>query len=288
MAIFWFIMLALLLAGVIYVTTKAYRRLRRLKRLAHWQGEELERRALEVRQLLDSNQKLLHERQRMLSFASHDLKGPFNRIFALTELFSLTTPLTAEQKDYLNKIQQINTDGMNMVRNLVENQRLEERGLTVEAAPVDMAELVRAVVAEHRDTASKKNQQLQVETPPQLMAITDKAHVTRILHNLLSNAIKFSQQGKNVFVEVGTKSGGWIIKVRDEGPGIKPEDEPRMYQKFQKLSARPTGGEASTGLGLWVARTLAEKLNLTLYCASSPGQGAEFCLETTQPPAGAT
>jgi len=282
MAIFWLTLLLISIALVVFFFGRTYRRLRRLRKLSHWQGEELERRSIELRLLQENYQKLQFERQRMLSFVSHDLKGPFNRIYALVQLFSLSPSLTDEQKDYLNKIQQINLDGMNMVRNLVENQRLEEKALTLETAPINLCDVIEAVAGQHREAAEKKKQKLYVELPTSAIAATDEAHLTRILDNLVSNAIKFSPLGKSIWISIADEVEQWAITVRDEGPGFKEEDHTRIFQKFQKLSARPTGGEASTGLGLWVAKTLADKLDLPFGFESHAGQGSTFWLKAAK------
>ena len=84
--------------------------------------------------------------------------------------------------------------------------------------------------------------------PENILLETDRSYISRILDNLISNAIKFSQSGTKVWVSTLNREGAVGFSVKDEGPGISPQDQEKMFRKFQKLSARPTAGEGSNGL----------------------------------------
>ncbi len=105
---------------------------------------------------------------------------------------------------------------------------------------------------------------------------TDRVAAASVLDNLLSNAVKYSQPGKQVWVRVWGEQGGVMCEVRDEGPGLSPEDQARLFQRGARLTPTPTGGEASTGYGLAVAKELIEKLGGELGCESVLGQGCRF------------
>jgi len=96
---------------------------------------------------------------------------------------------------------------------------------------------------------------------------------------LLSNAIKFSPPNKNIFVETENGQDKIRIVVRDEGPGLTEEDMKLVFQKYQQLSARPSSGEDSSGLGLYLTKQYVEAMNGTVWCESKPGQGASFIIE---------
>jgi signal transduction histidine kinase len=124
--------------------------------------------------------------------------------------------------------------------------------------------------------AEKKNIVLHDDIAPSLMVYYDRYYSNRIFDNLLSNAIKFSAEGKNVFIKA-SEDGAWVsVAVSDEGPGISEEDQNKLYEKFQTLSARPTAGETSTGIGLSVAKALADKTGAQLMCSSHTGEGTTF------------
>ena len=100
--------------------------------------------------------------------------------------------------------------------------------------------------------------------------------LTRIADNLLSNAIKFSPPQKQVAVSVREKAGAVEISVKDEGPGISPDDRGKLFQKYQRLTSRPTGGETSTGLGLYLIHAMVNKMKGEILCESEEGHGATF------------
>jgi signal transduction histidine kinase len=108
------------------------------------------------------------------------------------------------------------------------------------------------------------------------MVFSDRYYSNRICDNLLSNAIKFSDANKNVFIKAKDE-GAWVsVEVRDEGPGISIEDQQKLYKKLQTLSARPTAGETSNGIGLSVAKALADKMGAQLTCISALDEGTTF------------
>ena len=93
---------------------------------------------------------------------------------------------------------------------------------------------------------------------------------------MISNAIKFSPANKNVFVKLKCESGKGIVEIKDEGPGISAEDKKKLFGKYQKLSARPTGNETSTGLGLAIVKKFVEAMQGEIWCESDEGKGASF------------
>jgi signal transduction histidine kinase len=140
------------------------------------------------------------------------------------------------------------------------------------------------------------------------MVFADETAAKQVVDNLISNAIKYTPKGKNVVVRIlpiQTLPQGLVlmrndierlddlelesvithirIEVTDEGPGLSDEDKARLFGKFARLSAQPTGGEHSTGLGLAIARKLTELMNGRIWCDSEIGTGATFYLELPCP-----
>jgi signal transduction histidine kinase len=109
-------------------------------------------------------------------------------------------------------------------------------------------------------------------------AYGDVGAVTQILDNILSNAIKYSPPFTHVDVLVTSRDGAVLMEVQDQGPGFSSEDMQRLYQKFARLSAQPTAGESSTGLGLSIVKKLVEAMNGTVRCESQSGEGARFTI----------
>jgi signal transduction histidine kinase len=106
----------------------------------------------------------------------------------------------------------------------------------------------------------------------------DPAALDQVLDNLISNAVKFSPSEKKISVTMQRSDTHVDCLIQDEGPGFTDADKARMFHRYARLSARPTGGEPSTGLGLSIAKRLVQAMNGELTCQSIPGQGATFIL----------
>ncbi len=142
---------------------------------------------------------------------------------------------------------------------------------------VDMALLAFRACNFYRHKAAWKKIQINSDLKPDCcFAWTDRVAVAVVLDNLLSNALKFSDNGKQVWVDVQADQDHVICTVRDEGKGFSPEDMARLYQKGVRLSNAPTGGEPTLGYGLAISKDIIEKLGGSLWCDSQPGQGASF------------
>jgi len=277
MVIALLVLSGLFLSTFLILQVRSYRKLQRQTRLMFLQGQEIKKQVLELQQQNNQLEKLNNEKQLIISVVSHDFKGPFNRIFALAQLLSLTGDnLTDEQRDYLGKIHQIVADGLNMLRNLLDNRRLEEKGIELVPEELNVPSVIASLVKNYVVIAEKKKIQIRLEGPPQVLLVTDKTCLTRIADNLLSNAIKFSPPQKQIVVSVWEKEGIVEISVKDEGPGITEGDRGKLFQKYQRLTSRPTGGETSTGLGLYLIKAMVNKMKSDIICESEEGKGATF------------
>src|SRR5262249_52619073 len=146
------------------------------------------------------------------------------------------------------------------VSRLIEAHASEETPLRLTAC--DLRTHCRAAADRGQSAATGKQQRIVLTLPEQAaVGRADAIALDRVVENLLGNALKFSPAGATVeIVVIGRGKGGWRIEVRDEGPGVPAEEEPRLWQKFHRGSARPTGGESSTGLGLFIVKTLADAM----------------------------
>jgi len=241
------------------------------------QSHEIKKQMLELENRNQELQKLNHEKLQIISLVSHDLKGPFNRIFALVQLMGLgQNNLTDEQKEYLGKIQQISADGLVMIRNILDSRRLDDKGIELHPVNMDLSAMVTSLVKNYRSIAEKKKIEFVLDIPEPVFIKADKIYLGRVVENLFSNAIKFSPYGKKIFVNLAQSRDGVALAVRDEGPGINAEDQKKMYQRFQRLSARTTGGESSTGLGLFIIKTIVDKIGGEIRCDSVVDEGTCF------------
>jgi signal transduction histidine kinase len=127
-------------------------------------------------------------------------------------------------------------------------------------------------------------QYLPMQDDSMLIVLADKQAFWQVLDNFISNAVKYSPRGKNVWVRTLSRrdeSGNLVgrLEVQDEGPGISESDMKKLFGKFARLSARPTGGEHSTGLGLSIVKKMVEAMNGKVWCESELGKGATFIVE---------
>jgi two-component system sensor histidine kinase/response regulator len=269
---------AILLIVMLTMLSAAYVKVRRQNFLIRLQSHEIEKKIRELVAQNVTSEQLLREKKQLVLLLSHDLKGPFNRVFALLQLLEMSEGgFTDEQKEYLGKMYQVVGDGLNMVRNLVDVRKIDERGVDPHPERIDLAHLTGSIVNQYRIAAEKKNISLHLKSLDRMEFITDKGLVARILENLLSNAVKFSPSGTNVNVSLSRDDRGAAkIIVRDEGPGISALDQQKLYQRFMKLSARPTGGETSTGVGLSIVHLLVTGMGGEIKCESELDHGASF------------
>jgi len=217
------------------------------------------------------------EKQQIVSVVSHDLKSPLNRVFALVQLLNLDdSNFTDEQKQYLNMIHQVVADGLSMIRNLVDYRNLEYRGIDIRLEQIDVGDFMKTTVRSFVPLAQKKNLRIKLHAPDEILVNTDRQCLGRIADGLLSNAIKFSAEGKEVIVDVKDSGNNVEISIKDEARGFTPEDKLLLFNKFIKLKTKPTAGESSTGLGLFIVKSILDQIGGTIQCETVEGVGSTF------------
>jgi two-component system, sensor histidine kinase and response regulator len=164
---------------------------------------------------------------------------------------------------------------MHTVSQLINNVSVGELKFRFEK--IDLPHMVGRACAYYERFAVRKHIRLTFDDTADVPLIwSDRVAVAAVLDNLLSNAVKYSPIGESVHVKVGTRNGHAICSVQDEGPGISPDDQRLLFQRGVRLNTAPTGGEASSGYGLAVAKELIEQLGGTIWVDSVQGQGACF------------
>lgn len=218
----------------------------------------------------------------VVRIVAHDLRNPVAAMRSLGELLADRHARDPESREDCALIISAADSVLNMVSNVLDSSILEEGGMVLQKTPVDLAVLLHQVVRDHQPSARAKQQRVALEVSGELTVVGDASRLTTIVANLLSNALKYSPAGAGVYVtgERRAKPGGGeeiVISVRDEGPGLSESDHARMFGRFTRLSARPTGNEASTGLGLYLVHQLSKMHGGRVWAESpGPGQGATF------------
>ena len=163
-----------------------------------------------------------------------------------------------------------------LISNLLDVNAIEEGRFLAKLERCDLAQLTVNGVEQNRPNAKRKEIGLQFHPAGEFPIRADAAAATQILDNLISNAVKYSPHRTTVSIRAYVERGHACVTVKDEGPGISEEDRKKMFGKFARLSAQPTGGESSNGLGLSIVKRLAEAMSGTVECQSVLGEGATF------------
>jgi signal transduction histidine kinase len=167
-----------------------------------------------------------------------------------------------------------------MVNRLLQSDALERAGLPVVTQPVDVGRLALAVVSALESQAEAKKQRIHVSAPDPSPVEGDEEWLRQVLENLLGNAIKYSPPRRSIWLSVARTPAAVRLEVRDEGPGLTEEDKTKLFGRFQRLSAQPTGGESATGLGLYIVKQLVDLHRGRIWAESDgPGKGACFMVE---------
>lgn len=221
------------------------------------------------------------EKDEILALVAHDLKNPLSGIFMAAEILSRYNNQVSPDVLYRQSsmILEASSRMERIITNLLDINALETGTIALAPQNVQLAGILGELLPQYVEKAAAKNITIQadVESTPSLYA--DKTAVGQILDNLISNAVKFSPYGSTVSLTARANGSSVLVAIQDEGPGFKEEDMAKLFTKFARLSAKPTGGEHSTGLGLSIVKKLTEAMSGNVRCRSTPGIGTTFIVE---------
>ncbi len=162
-----------------------------------------------------------------------------------------------------------------MISRILDVRGIETKSVPLNFEKINLGGLLKDIHDHYQPIASNKSIQLHLTTVKSF-ADLDESYARQIFENLISNAIKFSPPETNVFIKLTEENGSWITEVQDEGPGLTKEDQRKLFGKFQRLSAEPTAGESSIGLGLSIVKRYVDEMEGEVWCESVAGGGARF------------
>jgi two-component system phosphate regulon sensor histidine kinase PhoR len=217
------------------------------------------------------------ERRHLVNMFAHDLKTPVVGMAGLIRrlLQGKAGPLSPEQTAYLDTIDREMTRLEKLITSFLEFARLDLRLLTPQPEVIQVRDECLEVITLMTPLAEAKEMSLETALPPQLPALrVDPLLLRRALENLLSNAIKFSPPGTTVLLQVSEEDSQVRFAVKDQGPGIPPEDLPHLFEFFYRGKAAT--GEEGFGLGLATVKRIIDSHGGRLWVDTAPGQGATF------------
>jgi len=233
------------------------------------QKEQLKRQNIELKNIND-------EKDDLINVVSHDLRSPLNQIKGLAELTSAISD-DKEVKEYTSMITVAADRLNNMIVRILDISAIESQKIDLRYEDFEIVSTIYGFTKDYYAVARKKKIELKTDSNVQAgMVRLDKNLLIQIIENLVSNAIKFSEENKSVVIVITHDKEELQIEVRDQGPGISEEDKKRLFHKFQKLSAQPTAGEKSIGLGLSIVKKYVETMGGKIWCESEPGKGCSF------------
>jgi signal transduction histidine kinase/DNA-binding NarL/FixJ family response regulator len=217
----------------------------------------------------------------ILGTVAHDLKNPLGVILGRTEMLTELISAGSSKESVTAQVEHIRDATKrltSMVDHLISDAMADAFDITIRREPVDIAALVGEVVDANQPLAANKQQTMTVSAPPNFATMCDADRMREAIDNLVSNAIKYSPIGGKITVLVSREQNkNTVIRIADEGAGLSPEDLGRLFGRFQRLSAKPTAGESSTGLGLSIVKRIIDMHGGQVTANSAgPGQGSTF------------
>ncbi|MEX6502794.1 ATP-binding protein [Pseudomonas zhanjiangensis] len=256
----------------------------------------LERASQEQQQAIDLLVKAREESEQanraksdFLAMMSHELRTPMNGVLGMLQLLE-TTEMTEEQVEYAALATESTEHLLKVINDILDFSRIERDALELERIPFNLLELIQTSVQVFQHSAQQRGLELQLEAQNDLDHLQvqgDPTRIRQILVNLIGNALKFTENG-SVRVETRWQALDdqvlWFTcAVHDSGIGISPARLERMFDAFQQADTSISRRYGGTGLGLPIARTLAERMGGTLRASSQEGRGSTFTLEIPLP-----
>lgn len=215
-----------------------------------------------------------------LGMVAHDLRNPLVAIRGLSELLLEGELEVDNQREFQTTIHQVSQQMLVLLNDLLDISLIESGQFSLHCLPQDLLVLLRERVALLEPVAQAKNICLLLEEESSLPLLSvDPMRLTQVVDNLVGNAIKFSPLGSTVRIVTQRVGAGGGFAVVDQGPGISHADRAALFKPFHRLSAMPTGGEKSTGMGLYIVKKIVDAHGGDILVDSPSSGGSRFWVQ---------
>ena len=223
----------------------------------------------------------LQEADRMksefLTNMSHELRTPLNAIIGFSEIIRTTPELSeAERNEFAETIHSSGRQLLTLINDILDLTHIQAGRLELHPAPCLVAEAVDAALSENAAAATQKELTVTSQVDRAMQVVFDARSLRHIVHNLLNNAIKFTSHHGRVTISAVETPTGTVVEVLDTGIGIKPEDQPRIFEEFRQIDGSTSRGYEGIGLGLALSKRLVELQGGQIWVESAPGRGSAF------------
>ena len=223
----------------------------------------------------------LQEADRMksefLTNMSHELRTPLNAIIGFSEIIRSTPELSdGERNEFAETIHNSGRRLLKLINDILELTHIQAGRVELHPAPCRLAEAVDAALSENAAAATQKEITVTSRVDRQCTVVFDPNSLRHVVHNLVNNAIKFTPGHGSVIISAMETEPGTVVEVRDTGIGIKPEDQPRLFEEFRQVDGSTSRGYEGVGLGLALSKRLVELQGGQIWVESVPGKGSSF------------
>lgn len=214
-----------------------------------------------------------------LGMAAHDLRNPIANIQLMSEVMlgQNLGPTTAEEdREFIRDINQQARFMTGLLTDILSVAEIESGKMQLNPTSIDIPSFLAESVKRQTRLGIPKGSQVVIVGEPVGKVKADPQRLRQVLDNLISNGLKYSPANSTIRLRVLQNDGFWRFEIQDEGPGLQDKDHDQLFKDFARLSARPTSGERSTGLGLSIARRLVEVMGGQIGAEPAPGKGSIF------------
>jgi signal transduction histidine kinase len=235
--------------------------------------------ALLSKELAERNRKL-QQKNEFLGIAVHDLKTPLSAIQNYSDMLIQIEWPKEKVTDFAEQIFSTSQYMFELITNILDVNRIESGKMELSLTLIDIRPILQWLVSSYKERANAKGITLHFQSvEKKYYVMADETLMRQVYDNLISNAVKYSPHGKHIYVRLSQVEKHVRCEIQDEGPGLSDEDQEKLFHPFTRLMPKPTAGEHSTGLGLFIVKNLVETMGGKVWCESVLGQGATFIVE---------